>query len=115
MDERLEKALNFSNYMITLNNQRRALKEKFLASLVYFYNGGSFTVTKELINFVKTLVDTGNDSDVVLVDDKDIPVSIKNLNEFLSDILNIYFTATNEYYTEYESLKKNRTIEGMSQ
>lgn len=115
MDERLEKALDFSNYMVTLNNQRRALKEKFLASLVYFYNGGSFTVTKELINFVKTLVDTGNDTDVVLIDDNDIPVSVKDLNDFLSSIMNIYFTAANEYYTEYQTLRKNRTIEGMTQ
>ena len=29
MDERLEKALEFSNYMITLNNQRNLIQEKF--------------------------------------------------------------------------------------
>ena len=29
MDERLEKALDFSNYMITLNNQKRVLRERF--------------------------------------------------------------------------------------
>ena len=29
MDERLKKALDFSNYMVTLNNQKRVLKEKF--------------------------------------------------------------------------------------
>ena len=30
MDRRLEKALEFGNYMATLNNQKRLLKEKFL-------------------------------------------------------------------------------------
>ena len=29
MDERLSKALEFSNYMVTLNNQKRILKEKY--------------------------------------------------------------------------------------
>ncbi len=29
MDERLEKALDFSNYMVTLNNQKRLLAEQF--------------------------------------------------------------------------------------
>ena len=29
MDERLEKALDFSNYMLTLNNQKRLLAEKY--------------------------------------------------------------------------------------
>lgn len=114
MDERLEKALDFSNYMVTLNNQRRALKEKFLADLVYYHNGGSFLVTKELINFVKAMVDTGNDTDVVFIDDKDIPIEIADVSEFLSTIMNIYFSASNQYYTEYEKLKKNRSIEGMT-
>jgi hypothetical protein len=114
MDERLEQALNFSNYMVTLNNQRRALKEKFLADLVYYHNGGSFLVTKELINFVKTMIDTGNEVDVVFIDDKDIPIEVADVQEFLSTILNIYFYASNYYYTEYEKLKKNRTIEGIT-
>ena len=29
MDQRLEKALDFSNYMVTLNNQKRVLTEQF--------------------------------------------------------------------------------------
>jgi hypothetical protein len=114
MDERLSKALDFSNYMITLNNQRRALKATFFADCVFYQNGGTFTVTKELINFTKVLIDTGNDSDVVLIDDNDIPVEIADLNEFLKQITTIYFTATNRYYTEYQKLVKNRTVEGMT-
>ena len=33
MDEKLEKALDISNYMITLNNQKRLLKEKYYENL----------------------------------------------------------------------------------
>ena len=114
MDERLSKALDFANYSVTLNNQRRALKEKFLSDVVYYQAGGSFTVTKELINFVKTLVDTGNDQGVIVIDDHDVPVRIEDLNDFLETLLNIYFTASNEYYTGYEQLRKQRSVEGIT-
>jgi hypothetical protein len=114
MDERLTKALEFSNFMVTLNNQRRALKEKFFSDTVFYHNGGSFSITKELINFVKTMIDTGNDTDVVLIDDKDIPISVEDLNDFLSKILDIYFTASNSYYTEYQKIKSNRSVEGIT-
>lgn len=115
MDERLSKALEFANYSVTLANQRRALKEKYLADVIHYHNGGCFAITKELINFVKLQIDTGNDSGVVLIDDNDIPVEIANMDEFFDTILNKYFTASNEYYTEYQKLRKNRTVEGLTQ
>jgi len=113
MDERLEKALEFSNYMVTLNNQRRALKEKFLNDCVFYQTGGSFTVTKELINFCKFLIDAGNDEDIILVDDNDLPIEISDVKDFSSKIVNVYFSATNSYFSEYQKLKTNRTIEKM--
>ena len=51
MDDRLKKALDFSNYMITLDNQKRILKEKYQEDLLYYYGGGTFVATKELITF----------------------------------------------------------------
>jgi len=113
MDERLEKALEFSNYMVTLNNQRRALKEKFLNDCVFYQAGGSFTVTKELINFCKFLIESGNDEDVILVDDNDLPIEISDVKDFSSKIVNVYFSATNSYFSEYQKLKTNRTVEKM--
>lgn len=114
MDERLSKALEFANYSVTLANQRRALKEKYLADIIHYHNGGRFAVTKELINFVKLQVDTGNDMGVVLIDDNDVPVEIADMNEFFDTILNKYFAASNEYHTEYQKLKKTRTVEGLT-
>jgi hypothetical protein len=113
MDERLEKALEFSNYMVTLNNQRRGLKEKFLNDCVFYQGGGSFTITKELINFCKLLIDQGNDEEVILIDDNDLPVEITDMKDFFLKITNIYFSATNSYFSEYQKLKSNRTIEKM--
>lgn len=111
MDERLEKALDFSNYMVTLNNQKRVLKEKFREQTVYYYLGGQFTVSKQLITFVSMLVEQGNDEDIVLVDDNETPIMIANLSDFQAEILNTYFTAANEYHAEYENLRKNRSVE----
>lgn len=111
MDERLEKALNFSNYMVTLNNQKRVLKERFREQTVYYYKGGQFTVSKELMTFVSMLIEQGNDADIVLVDDNETPIMVSDLSEFQADILNTYFTAANEYHAEYEKLRKNRSVE----
>ena len=111
MDERLAKAIEFSNYMVTLNNQKRLLEEKYHENLLYFKNGCQFTVTKELITFVGMLILNKNDSDVVLVDDNSIPTLINDLNVFYDDILNVYFSASNEYHIKYNELKSKRSIE----
>lgn len=111
MDERLKKALDFSNYMVTLNNQKRVLKERYREQTVYYHLGGQFTVTKDLITFVNMLVDRGNTEDIVLIDDNETPIMVKNLEDFLSDITDTYFNAANEYHAEYEKLRKNRSVE----
>jgi hypothetical protein len=111
MDERLQKALEFSNYMVTLNNQKRMLKEKYYEDLIYFFNGAQFTITKELITFVGLMLEKGNDNNIVITDDNDVPSRIENVNEFYDAIVDCYYTASNKYYTEYELLKKKRKID----
>lgn len=111
MDERLQKALDFSNYMVTLNNHKRILKERFREKTVFYYNGGQFTVSKELVTFVNMLVERDNIEDIVLIDDNETPVLVGDLEEFLADVINLYFSAANEYHAEYNLLKKNRSVE----
>ena len=110
MDERLEKALDFSNYMLTLNNQKRLLAEKYQESLIHFYNGSQFTITRELITFVSIMVSSDQD-EIVITDDNNIPCMVEDLEKFYSEIINKYSIASNNYYTEYASLKKNRSVE----
>jgi hypothetical protein len=112
MDIRLEKALEFANYMNMLNNQKRILKEKFLENTVHYLNGGKFTVTKELINFCNTLL-TNNQTEVILLDDNDTPVQIDNLQKFFQDLIDIYVQNTNSYFTEYTKLKNKRYPKGL--
>lgn len=114
MDERLEKALDFANFMVTLNNQKRSLREKYYTECVYYHNGGTFSLSKDLITFVKTLIDIGNTDQVVLIDNNDLPIRIENLNQFLDDIIDQYFIASNNYYNEYQLLKKNRSVEALT-
>lgn len=111
MDERLSKALEFANFMTTINNQKRILKEQYKENLVYCYQGGQFTVTRELINFVSFLISQENTNNVVIVDDNDIPIMVKDLQEFFSNLLDSYFTASNKYYQSYSGLSKKRSME----
>lgn len=111
MDERLEKALEFANYMKTLSNQRRVLQEQFKESLIYFYNGSQFTISIELINYANMLVEKDITTNIVFVDDNEIPVSITDLSKFLEDIQDQYFQALNKYYSDYSKLKSNRSVE----
>ena len=112
MDERLEKALEFGNYMVTLNNQKRLLKQTYEQELLYFYKGSTFTVTKELITFVSTLKAQEQDT-ISLVDDNTGPVEVTDVEGFYQEILDTYFSATNKYLTEYNKIKTNRSVESM--
>lgn len=111
MDIRLEKALEVSNFMKTLANQRRILKQQFEESLVYFYDGCQFTISIELINYVSMLISRDITEDFLFIDDNDIPVKVSDLNQFLDEIQDQYFQALNRYYTEYNKIKSNRSVE----
>ena len=111
MDKRLEKALEFANFNVTLNNQKRILKEKYQEDLIFYHAGSKFTVDTQLINFVSHMVDSNQDT-LILIDDNDTPIEV-SLNTFLDDIKNVYFTASNRYHTEYNKLIKNRSVSGL--
>ena len=112
MDDRIKKALEISNYLSTINNQKRIIKEQFIINTLYYFNGGQFTVNQTLISFVKTLLDHGQ-VDAILIDDHTTPISIENLESFLTDILDVYFRASNKYLTDFNELKSKRTVEGL--
>jgi hypothetical protein len=112
MDDNLKKALDFSNYMIVLDNQKRILKEQYQDNLVYYFSGGRFTVTQQLISFCQSLLSL-DQSETILVDDNDIPVYIEDLKAFSANVVSVYWQATNKYLTEYNKLKVNRTVEGI--
>lgn len=111
MDERLEKALDFSNYRQTFSVQRKTLREKAEAKLTYGFSGGLFKIDQTLISFVQTLCNKGRTENVVLLDVNNNPILVENLENFQEEILDRYFTVTNEYYSNFKELKSSRSVE----
>jgi hypothetical protein len=111
MDERLKKALDFSNYQQTLNIQKKILKEKIDAKLTYGYNGGIFKIDRSLITFVQMLLDQGRKDNVPMLDLNENPILIEDLENFKDEILDRYFSSVYEYYESYEKIKKSRSVE----
>lgn len=112
MDEKLEKAIQTANYMASLTSQKKLALEEFNQNIVYYYNGSSFTASRELINFLKTILDTGAQS-FVLLDDNNIPIEIENIRDFFDKVLNIYLDASYSYFKTYADLKKKRKVEDL--
>lgn len=112
MDARLEEAVEFSNFMVTLENQKRVLKEQYYESLIHYHNKGQFTISPEMITFLHTLLNM-NQTEVVLIDDNDLPIQIEDLKIFVVEVSNIYFTASNKYMLEYNKLVSSRSVKGL--
>ena len=110
MDDRLKQALHFSNYMATLNNQKRILQETFKNDTTYYFNGGQFRLTRELIVYVQQLCNSGLEQNV-LIDENYVPINVSPLQNFLEVITEKYNDAVTKYHTAYESLRKNRSVE----
>ncbi|MDA8842190.1 hypothetical protein N9N08_00760 [bacterium] len=108
MSTHLTKALEFANYRVTLNNQQSQLKAKTQSLLSYSINGGTFTIDVSLINFCKNLVEEKQES-VVLLDIYKNPIKI-DVASFYEEIRSRYFEVTNEYFIEYEKLRKARKV-----
>lgn len=109
MDDRLTKALEYSNYKVTVFRQKQNLKLRLENLLTYAYNGGMFKISQELISFIDALL-RKEVNEVVLVDSRENPVKINDLQDFYDTILGLYFEATNEYHLEYEKLRKARSV-----
>jgi hypothetical protein len=111
-DERLQKALDFSKYRVTLYNQKENAKLKLKQALIYAKNGGTFEVSQTLISFVLTLI-AFNQEQAILIDTNGNPIEIGNLPEFLEAIVDKYSEATNDYLIEYKKIQTSRKIAPM--
>jgi hypothetical protein len=115
MQEQLKKALEFSQYKQTLSVQRKVLKEKIEAKLTVGQSGGIFKIDRTLITFVQMLIDQERTHGVILLDQNENPILIDDLEKFRDEILDRYFTSTNEYFEQYQTLKKSRSVEKLLQ
>ena len=108
-DDRLEKALQFSNYRVTLFQQLEALKLRTANSLMYSIHGGTFRINRELISFVKILLDD-QQTGAFLTDINDLPIFIDDLPNFFEEIYSRYFETMNDYGEEYVRIRKARKV-----
>jgi hypothetical protein len=111
MQEQFKKALEFANYQQTFSIQRKTLKEKIEAKLTYGFNNGLFHIDQNLLTFVEILCTKGRTTGVVILDVNENPVLIDDLEKFKDEIFSRYFETTNEYFEEYQVLKKSRSVE----
>jgi hypothetical protein len=109
MDERLEKALAFSNYRITIENRKKAIKRRYSAMSVLHYENGTFLSDASTISFVNALLTAGH-NDAIILDEHLKPINIQNLSEFKEKLIENYFEATNEYSNEINKLNKARDV-----
>jgi len=110
MDDRLKSALDVANRMVTFNTQKELMRQEYKESCLYHEHGHQFTIDRELINFLTSLIQMGHTENIVVIDDFENPYMIANAEEFRSNIFNIYVEQSNEYYHKYVELKKNRSV-----
>lgn len=109
MDERLEKALEFGNYRTTLANQKRNVISRMQILQKVHYNSGAFNANPQTIAFVHALIENKKTSSVI-VDNKENPIEIENLQEFLDALISSYTEGVNEYKVQMDKFKKSRNI-----
>ena len=111
MDQQLKEALDFANYQQTFSIQKKVLKERISAKLTYGFNGGLFQIDRTLLSFVDMLCVKGRTSGVVLLDANENPVLVDDLESFREELFQRYFEVTNEYFDQYQKIKKSRSVE----
>jgi len=107
MSTKLTKALQFSNVLTTINNNKAILLAKTEALLSYCIYGGTFTIDRELLAFLSTCLDL---EQIVLLDDNKNPILIKDVPAFYEEIKSRYFEVVNDYHAGYEKMRRERKV-----
>lgn len=109
MDDRLEKALEFSNFRLILITRQKSLKTLLHNKLLLNYNSGLFRIDMTLISYINSLIE-GKQKECIVLDINDIPIKIENLSDFKDKINENYQKSLNQYYKQYEKLMEAREI-----
>jgi putative heme degradation protein len=107
MDKKLEDALAFANYRLTLQVQRQNINAQIEAALLVSHQGAIFKSTVELIAFVGIKI---NRNEKVFVEDHSGNViTIDDANEFLNVLVQAYDSAMETKQVEQKKLKSARS------
>ncbi len=111
MDERLEKALQTSNFLASLNLLRKTAFEEFKQNLVFYHNGCSFLADLSFLTQIQSLKQS--EFTAIILDINNIPCYIDDLESFYQNCLSTYKIAVEEYHTKYQNIKKQRNIRNL--
>jgi len=109
MDERLQSALEFSNYSLTIANHKKNIKNRMNQMLLVHHNNGVFCADPTTINFVSHI--SMNQQTAVFLDTKENPIRVSDLTEFHDKLTNAYDDAMREYEAEFNKIKRIRKID----
>lgn len=109
MDQRLEKALEFSNFRLILATRQENLKLLMDNKMMLSYGGGLFKIDKELLSFCLLLV-FSQKKEAILIDVNDIPIKIEDIDDFILKAGDKYDNAVLQYYNSYQKLNEAREI-----
>lgn len=105
--QRLNEALAFANYRLTLQVQRQNIDATFHTALILSHQGFIFKVSRELISFVDAAIRGGFP---VLVDDQTgNVVQIDNPQDFLKQCFETYNAAMQAKKSSQQQLKSARS------
>lgn len=113
MDERLEKALEFANFKHSLALEKKRLQEKLKTDLTIAQNGGIFVIDRNFLGFLNFITDGADSESAVILDDRQVPILIEDIAKFRREVIQKYFRVTNQYYLDFEELKKKRTVKDL--
>jgi hypothetical protein len=109
MDERLEKALNFSNFRMILSTKQENLKTLLQNKLLFHYEGYVFKIDQNLIGLLGALI-VMDEKEFILIDKNDTPVLIKDIPQFFNSLMPQYKKSLESYYNNYQKLSEAREI-----
>ena len=106
-DKKLNEALAFANYRLTLQVQRQNIEARVEAALLISYNGAMFKASQELINFVGLRTIRGEQ--LLVEDNSNNVITIEDGNDFLKTLLGAYDSAMQLKQEEQKRLKSARS------
>lgn len=105
----LEENIKNIKLLQVFQNQKEELKIKTQQDLIISYNQGLFYIDSNLISTIKTMKEFEYE-EFVLPDKNFNPIKISNISDFEEEVISKYTEVMNEYFIEYEKLKKTRKV-----
>jgi hypothetical protein len=106
-DKKLNEALAFANYRLTLQVQRQNIEARVEAALLISHSGSLFKASQELINFVALRL--MRQEQILVEDNSNNVVTIQNGEDFLKVLLSAYDSAMQLKQEEQKRLKSARS------